>query len=39
MLLRFVSAAFDEDAQVRLGIFHAAYDLLDSPLLPWYEYQ
>lgn len=37
MFVRFVSVDFDEDAQVRTGIFQAAYDLSESGRLPVYE--
>jgi hypothetical protein len=37
MFLRFVSADLDENSQVRLGIFQAAFDLRESESLPTYE--
>jgi hypothetical protein len=39
MFVRFVSVDFDEDAEVRTGIFQAAYDLSDSGTLPDYEHE
>lgn len=37
MFVRFVSVDLDEDAQVRTGIFQAAYDLIELGSLPAYE--
>jgi hypothetical protein len=39
MFLRFVSAQIDEDAQVRTGIFQAAYDLQEFGHLRDYDQQ
>ena len=38
MFIRFVSGEFDYDSQLSAGIFCAAYDLLESHELPWYEF-
>ena len=38
MFIRFVSGEIDSSSQLSAGIFCAAYDLLESDGLPWYEF-